>query len=149
MLALFTAIADSKGIKVNNHSKANVTVYADEDMIRTVLRNLLSNAIKFSFPGGQIDVGLSEMPDMVMVSVKDNGQGIKKELQSKLLKGNEYISTYGTHNEKGSGLGLILCRDFVKMNKGKLWFSSQENKGTTFYFTVPRHPMLPATSERR
>lgn len=149
VLALFTAIADSKGIKVNNHSKTNVTVYADEDMIRTVLRNLLSNAIKFSFPGGQIDVGLSEMPDMVMVSVKDNGQGIKKELQSKLLKGNEYISTYGTHNEKGSGLGLILCRDFVKMNKGKLWFSSQENKGTTFYFTVPRHPMLPATSERR
>lgn len=149
VLALFTAIADSKGINVNNHSKANVTVYADEDMIRTVLRNLLSNAIKFSFPGGQIDVGLSEMPDMVMVSVKDNGQGIKKELQSKLLKGNEYISTYGTHNEKGSGLGLILCRDFVKMNKGKLWFSSQENKGTTFYFTVPRHPMLPATSERR
>ena len=149
VLALFTAIADSKGISVNNHSKANVTVYADEDMIRTVLRNLLSNAIKFSFPGGQIDVGLSEMPDMVMVSVKDNGQGIKKELQSKLLKGNEYISTYGTHNEKGSGLGLILCRDFVKMNKGKLWFSSQENKGTTFYFTVPRHPMFPATSERR
>ena len=149
VLALFTAIADSKGISVNNHSKANVTVYADEDMIRTVLRNLLSNAIKFSFPGGQIDVGLSEMPDMVMVSVKDNGQGIKKELQSKLLKGNEYISTYGTHNEKGSGLGLILCRDFVKMNKGKLWFSSQENKGTTFYFTVPCHPMLPATSERR
>lgn len=149
VLALFTAIADSKGISVNNHSKANVTVYADEDMIRTVLRNLLSNAIKFSFSGGQIDVGLSEMPDMVMVSVKDNGQGIKKELQSKLLKGNEYISTYGTHNEKGSGLGLILCRDFVKMNKGKLWFSSQENKGTTFYFTVPRHPMLPATSERR
>ena len=149
VLALFTAIADSKGISVNNHSKANITVYADEDMIRTVLRNLLSNAIKFSFPGGQIDVGLSEMPDMVMVSVKDNGQGIKKELQSKLLKGNEYISTYGTHNEKGSGLGLILCRDFVKMNKGKLWFSSQENKGTTFYFTVPRHPMLPATSERR
>ena len=149
VLALFTAIADSKGISVNNHSKANVTVYADEDMIRTILRNLLSNAIKFSFPGGQIDVGLSEMPDMVMVSVKDNGQGIKKELQSKLLKGNEYISTYGTHNEKGSGLGLILCRDFVKMNKGKLWFSSQENRGTTFYFTVPRHPMLPATSERR
>lgn len=149
VLALFTAIADSKGISVNNHSKANVMVYADEDMIRTVLRNLLSNAIKFSFPGGQIDVGLSEMPDMVMVSVKDNGQGIKKELQSKLLKGNEYISTYGTHNEKGSGLGLILCRDFVKMNKGKLWFSSQENRGTTFYFTVPRHPILPATSERR
>lgn len=149
VLALFTAIADSKGISVNSHSKVNVTVYADEDMIRTVLRNLLSNAIKFSFPGGQIDVGLSEMPDMVMVSVKDNGQGIKKELQSKLLKGNEYISTYGTHNEKGSGLGLILCRDFVKMNKGKLWFSSQENRGTTFYFTVPRHPILPATSERR
>ncbi len=149
VVTLFTAIAASKEIKMNNHSKQEVTVYADEDMIRTVLRNLLSNAIKFSFPGGQIDIDLNEMPDMIVVSVKDNGQGIKKELQSKLLKGNEYISTYGTQNEKGSGLGLILCRDFVKMNKGKLWFSSQENKGTTFYFTVPRHPMLPATSNNR
>lgn len=146
VVALFTAIAASKEIKMNNHSNTKVLVYADEDMIRTVLRNLLSNAIKFSFPGGQIDISLNEMPDMVMVAVKDTGQGIKKEFQAKLLKGNEYISTYGTQNEKGSGLGLILCRDFVKMNKGKLWFSSQENRGTTFYFTVPRHPVLPATS---
>lgn len=149
VVALFTSIATSKGIKVNNHSKTSLLVYADEDMIRTVLRNLLSNAIKFSFPGGQIDIDLTEMPDMVMVSVKDYGQGIKKEFQTNLLKGNEYISTYGTQNEKGSGLGLILCRDFVKMNKGKLWFSSQENKGTVFNFTVPRHPILPATSESR
>lgn len=149
VIVLFNAIAASKELKMNDHSISGVVVYADEDMIRTVLRNLLSNAIKFSFPGGLIDISLSEMPDMIMVAVKDNGQGIKKELQSKLLKGNEYISTYGTHNEKGSGLGLMLCRDFVKMNKGKFWFSSQENKGTTFYFTVPRHPMLPATSERR
>ena len=147
VVALFACIAASKEIKMNNHSVEDVSVYADEDMIRTVLRNLLSNAIKFSFPGGQVDIILNETPDMVMVSIKDNGQGIKKELQSKLLKGNEYVSTYGTQNEKGSGLGLNLCRDFVKMNKGKLWFSSQENKGTTFYFTVPRHPMLPATSE--
>lgn len=149
VIVLFNAIAASKELKMNDHSIPGIVVYADEDMIRTVLRNLLSNAIKFSFPGGLIDISLSEMPDMIMVAVKDNGQGIKKELQSKLLKGNEYISTYGTHNEKGSGLGLMLCRDFVKMNKGKFWFSSQENKGTTFYFTVPRHPMLPATSERR
>lgn len=149
VIVLFNAIAASKELKMNDHSIPGAVVYADEDMIRTVLRNLLSNAIKFSFPGGLIDISLSEMPDMIMVAVKDNGQGIKKELQSKLLKGNEYISTYGTHNEKGSGLGLMLCRDFVKMNKGKFWFSSQENKGTTFYFTVPRHPMLPATSERR
>lgn len=149
VIVLFNAIAASKELNMNDHSMPGVVVYADEDMIRTVLRNLLSNAIKFSFPGGLIDISLSEMPDMIMVAVKDNGQGIKKELQSKLLKGNEYISTYGTHNEKGSGLGLMLCRDFVKMNKGKFWFSSQENKGTTFYFTVPRHPMLPATSERR
>lgn len=149
VIVLFNAIAASKELKMNDHSIPGVVVYADEDMIRTVLRNLLSNAIKFSFPGGLIDISLSEMPDMIMVAVKDNGQGIKKELQSKLLKGNEYISTYGTHNEKGSGLGLMLCRDFVKMNKGKFWFSSQENKGTTFYFTVPRHPMLPATSDRR
>lgn len=140
VVTLFSTIASSKEVVLNNRSSVKADVYADEDMIKTVLRNLLSNAIKFSFPGGQVDISVNDMPDMVMIVIQDKGLGIKKELQPKLLKGNEYITTYGTQNEKGSGLGLILSRDFVKMNKGKLWFSSKENQGTTFYFTVPKYP---------
>lgn len=118
-----------------------MTVYADEDMVKTVLRNLLSNAIKFTYPGGQIDITLSPLPGYVLTSVKDNGKGIAKDMQAKLLKTNEYVTTYGTRNEKGSGLGLILSQEFIKMNKGKFWFSSQEGVGTTFFFTLPHTPL--------
>lgn len=135
--SLFTTIAEAKDIKICNHVIENSYIYADEDMIKTVLRNLISNAVKFTYPGGTIDLELTETPDGVVVSVRDNGKGIPKEIQSKLLKPNKYITTYGTRNEKGSGLGLVLCQDFIKMNKGKFWFSSQEGVGTTFYFTLP------------
>lgn len=147
VVSLFTTIASTKGISLNNHSKEEVYVYADEDMIKTVLRNLISNAVKFSFPQGHIDICIDQTPHVVKISVQDNGQGIKKELQSKLLKTNKDITTYGTYNEKGSGLGLVLCRDFIKMNKGKLWFTSQEKQGTIFHFTVPKHPSVSAFSE--
>lgn len=140
VVSLFTTIASAKEISLNNHSKDEIFVYADEDMIKTVLRNLISNAVKFSFPQGRIDISIDQTPHLVKISVKDNGQGIKKESQSKLLKAHKDITTYGTQNEKGSGLGLMLCRDFIKLNKGKLWFTSQEKQGTTFHFTVPKHP---------
>lgn len=136
--SLFNAIASAKDISLNKYIGEDIYVYADEDMIKTVLRNLLSNAIKFTYPRGCIDINVSITAQMVLVSVKDDGQGIKKELQAKLLKENEYVTSYGTLNEKGSGLGLLLCRDFIKMNKGKFWFSSVEDKGSTFYFTIPR-----------
>ena len=139
VVSLFNHIASAKNIQLNNYSKQDVFVYADEDMIKTVLRNLISNAIKFSFSEGHVDIRVSDALDLVTISIEDNGQGIKKELQSKLLRTDEYVTTYGTQNEKGSGLGLILCRDFIKMNKGKLWFTSQEDQGTTFSFTLPKH----------
>lgn len=137
VISLFATIATSKDITIHNHAIENISVYADEDMIKTVLRNLLSNAIKFTYPGGQIEVFASEMPECVLISIKDNGKGIAKNIQPKLLKSNEYITTYGTRNEKGSGLGLVLSQEFIKMNKGKFWFSSQEGVGTTFFFTLP------------
>lgn len=136
--SLFTTIAESKNITLNNHATLHSHIYADEDMIKSVLRNLISNAIKFTYPGGKIDIDLTDLPECVLVSVKDNGKGISKELQSKLLKPNEYITTYGTRNEKGSGLGLVLSQEFIKMNKGKFWFVSQEGIGSTFFFSLPR-----------
>lgn len=138
IVSLFATMASTKDIAIHNHAATEHIIYADEDMIKTVLRNLLSNAVKFTYPGGRIDIDVTDSGDCTLVSVKDNGKGISKEIQKKLLKPDEYITTYGTRNEKGSGLGLILCQEFIKMNKGRFWFESQEGIGTTFFFTLPR-----------
>ncbi len=106
-------------------------------MMKTVLRNLLSNAIKFSYAGGRIDVDCKEKNGFLEVSVKDRGQGISEEHQQGLLDDGLHFISYGTQKEKGSGLGLQLCKDFVKMNHGKLWFESKEGEGSTFYFSMP------------
>ncbi|MEG0795989.1 MAG: hybrid sensor histidine kinase/response regulator [Odoribacter sp.] len=136
VVSLFSTIAASKEIKIYCDVNGKHCVYADEDMIRTVLRNLLSNAIKFTYPGGTVRIDITDTPKTITVHVKDNGTGIPKNIQPKLLH-SEYITTYGTRNEKGSGLGLVLCQDFIKMNRGKLCFTSEEGIGTTFYFTLP------------
>ena len=138
VVSLFSAIANAKEIELINRIEGKFDIFADEDMIKTVLRNLISNAIKFTYTGGQVELSLADSGDYWTIYVKDNGKGIPKDLQAHLLKSDEYITTYGTHNEKGSGLGLILCRDFIRMNKGKLHFCSQEGIGTTFYFTIPK-----------
>ena len=138
VVSLFSAIANAKEIELINRIEGKFDIFADEDMIKTVLRNLISNAIKFTYTGGQVELSLADSGDCWTIYVKDNGKGIPKDLQAHLLKSDEYITTYGTHNEKGSGLGLILCRDFIRMNKGKLHFCSQEGIGTTFYFTIPK-----------
>lgn len=141
VISLFTTIAEAKNIHLQNHATENLYIHADEDMIKTVLRNLISNAIKFTYPGGKIEVNVQDKPEGVMISVKDNGKGISRAMQPQLFKPNEYVTTYGTRNEKGSGLGLILCQDFIKMNKGKFCFSSKEGVGTTFYFLLPKAPL--------
>jgi len=110
--------------------------FVDIDMLKTIVRNLLSNAIKFSFAGGTITVGSEIKDEYVIVTVKDTGKGIKAEDQAKLLKQNTHFTTYGTNNEKGSGLGLMLTKDFVELHEGKLWFESEEGKGTTFHFSL-------------
>lgn len=135
--SLFKTIAEAKHIIIHHFVQEKIYVYADEDMVKTVLRNLLSNAVKFTYPGGKIEIAIQETPLGILTSVKDNGKGIPADIQTRLLKNNEYITTFGTRNEKGSGLGLILCRDFIEMNKGKFCFSSQEGVGSTFYFLLP------------
>ncbi len=108
----------------------------DIDMLKTITRNIISNALKFSFDGGTITVSTKVDGEYVIVSIKDTGKGIKKEDQQKLLNQSTHFTTYGTNNEKGSGLGLMLCKDFVELHDGKLWFESEEGKGTTFYFSL-------------
>jgi len=135
---LYEKAANLKGIKLINEISANSTVFADRDMIEIVLRNLITNAIKFSKSGDKITVTSSQKNGVVEICVTDNGLGISSDTIEKLF-GKQIFSTRGTLNEKGTGLGLILCRDFVQLNGGSIWVESVLNKGSKFYFTLPSH----------
>lgn len=133
-----STVAETKNIKIVREGKVNSLVKVDIEMIKSVIRNLISNAIKFSEPGSEIVVGVKDDGDQVVVYVKDTGKGIKKEDQGKLLNDATHFTTYGTRSEEGSGLGLLLCRDFVKKNGGELWFESEEKVGSTFSFSLKK-----------
>ncbi|MGE5410090.1 MAG: ATP-binding protein, partial [Clostridiales bacterium] len=127
-----------KNIKVGFLNNSTVSVYADKNSIATVLRNLLSNAIKFSHHDSRIEVFLKDNSKDVEVSVKDFGLGISKENLEKLFKLDSSYTKQGTDMEKGTGLGLILCKEFVEKNGGKIWVESEIDKGSTFKFTIPK-----------
>lgn len=128
---------ENKKIKVNIKVDEKTEVYVDEDMISTVIRNLLSNAIKFSHSGETISIRCTQKIHFVEISVIDNGVGINKNTQEKLFKIDQNITTQGTSEEKGSGLGLILCKEFIEKNNGSIWVDSEINKGSSFNFTLP------------
>lgn len=135
---IFSMVADLKKIRIKLElPEQHRIVRADIDMVKTVIRNLISNAIKFSNEDAEIIVSLKEEGDTAVVSVKDSGCGIDEENQKKLLHTDTHFSTFGTNNEEGSGLGLLLCQDFVVKNGGKLWFTSKSGEGSTFYFSIP------------
>jgi len=138
LIDLYQVTALRKKIEVNAYIEKDLKIYADQNMIETILRNLLSNAIKFTPRGGKITIFAKNMSKMVEVKVADSGVGIDKSTQSKLFKLGENISTQGTEQEQGTGLGLILCKEFVETNGGKLSLKSVKNKGTTFRFTLPK-----------
>jgi two-component system sensor histidine kinase/response regulator len=135
---IYTPMAKQKGVTIiTSDINTKLMGKVDIEMLKTVMRNLISNALKFSFDGGTITIKTRADGDFIIVSVKDTGKGIKLEDQDKLLKQNTHFTTYGTSNEKGSGLGLMLCKDFVELHSGKLWFESEgEDKGTTFLFSM-------------
>lgn len=138
-IELFKTTAEMKNIAMEFVPGDPCAIFADSDMIKTVLRNLISNAVKFSNPGDKITIALDKSPEnSVVVSVRDYGCGIKEEDQGKLLKTDTHFSTFGTNSEEGSGLGLLLCSDFVRKNGGELWFESREGEGSVFYFSVPK-----------
>lgn len=114
-------------------------VFADKKMISTVLRNLISNAIKFTYPEGEIIVSVEEKPAELMIYVRDNGVGISNDNCDKLFSIDQSYSTSGTKNEKGTGLGLILCREFVEKHGGRIWVDSEVGIGSTFFFTIPNN----------
>lgn len=136
-LEVFTSISQTKNISILMEEMPNVTVRADVDLLKTILRNLLSNAVKFSNDGGEIVVFAEQHGEEIFVHVRDHGKGIKKDDQDKILNPNYSFTTYGTKNEEGSGLGLSLCMDFIKKLGGRLWFESEEGEGSIFSFSLP------------
>jgi signal transduction histidine kinase len=134
---LFKDIADQKLIEISKVLPAEAYVHADRAMISTILRNLLSNAIKYSDPGGKIILSITNRANELIVSVADSGVGIPKHRIDKIFRIDENFTTAGTLNEKGTGLGLILCKEFVDNHNGKIWLESEEGKGSVFYFSLP------------
>lgn len=137
VIEIFSMVASLKKIKIREMKPEKMMVNADIDMLKTVVRNLLSNTIKFSKENSEVLVKMEEVDGMAVVSVQDYGCGISEEGQKKLLHTDTHFSTFGTNNEEGSGLGLLLCKDFVVKNGGKLWFTSKEGEGSIFSFSIP------------
>jgi two-component system sensor histidine kinase/response regulator len=133
----FEALAKEKSIRIESKIPQGTLVYADLFMLTTILRNLTSNAIKFTNPGGKINISSRVSGSKVKVSVKDNGLGMDATLVEKLFRLEEGFSTAGTSGEAGSGLGLILCKEFIERNKGTLSIESEPGKGSNFIFTIP------------
>jgi ligand-binding sensor domain-containing protein/signal transduction histidine kinase len=136
-LNLHRTMAENKNISLEFESKDILTAFGDRDMINTVVRNLVNNAIKFTPPGGLVRVETRKENNIIHVLVRDNGTGISEENMQKLFRIDVKYKTAGTSGEKGTGLGLILCREFVEKNGGKITVESTLNQGSTFVFTLP------------
>jgi two-component system, sensor histidine kinase and response regulator len=127
---------DKKEIRLEKEIGENIPVYGDKMMINFVIKSLLNNSIKFSNKNGIIRISCNKIGDRAELLISDNGIGIPKENLEKLFNLDELITTPGTGNEKGSGLGLMICRDFVEVNNGKLILNSEYGKGTTVSVTL-------------
>jgi PAS domain S-box-containing protein len=129
--------AVNKNITIENKI-SNYEVLVDRECLNTVLRNLLSNAIKFTFRNGDVVLTSEQVGANIQISVEDNGVGMDEEVTSKLFSITSKTSTVGTENEKGTGLGLILCQDLIEKNNGKIWVESESGKGSKFSFILPK-----------
>jgi signal transduction histidine kinase len=134
---LLQATAELKNISINNNIDPNHFINADEDMVRLVMRNLLANAIKYSHNESIVSVFSKLNGNEIIVSVRDTGVGLSAIDADKLFASTPNDSKKGTFNERGTGLGLMLCQKFVKRNMGEIWVESEPEKGSTFSFSVP------------
>ncbi len=136
-LGILYKAAGAKNISVKCIAADQLIVFADINMLKTVLRNLVSNAIKFTNHGGVINIKSVQNSENVTISVSDNGVGIPPENLAKLFDISQVLTTTGTAEETGTGLGLLLCKEFVEKHGGKIWVESESGKGATFYFSLP------------
>lgn len=139
---LLNSPAENKGINLTSNLHKSLSVFADKNMILSLLRNLITNAIKFSRKGDQIIIDAEESDDCITIHISDTGIGIEEDKIGKLFKIDQDIGTDGTANEPGTGLGLILCKELVDWHKGKIWVKSKIDVGSRFSFTLPKAKAL-------
>jgi PAS domain S-box-containing protein len=139
-ISVMKSMADSKKIRLLSSVQYNTRAYADANMVRTIIRNLVSNAIKFTLPGGEVKITAIENKNKAELCISDNGVGISDDRKGLLFYIDEKLSTPGTANETGTGLGLLLCKEMVERQGGQIWVESEEGKGSSFYFTLPLGP---------
>ncbi len=139
VLSFTNVAANYKNITINNNIPANLEAFADANHFKFIIRNLVSNAIKYTYRNGSIEINAWQNNHEIVISVKDTGIGISKDLIPAIF---DYPATSvnGTDDEKGNGIGLKLCKDFVTENGGKIWVDSEPNKGATFYFSLKAKP---------
>lgn len=138
VIILYTEIAEKKKISLINELAENVSIFADKYMIETVLRNLVSNAIKFTNPGGRVTLFAEAMGDLTQICIMDNGIGISPENQQKLFSYDQHLSSKGTDNESGTGLGLTISKEFIEKNGGQIIVESTKGSGSTFKIILPK-----------
>jgi signal transduction histidine kinase/ligand-binding sensor domain-containing protein len=136
-------MATGKNIELKSFLNDDLTIIADRNMIKTVLRNLISNAIKFTHKNGKVEVKAMSENKHIVISVSDNGIGMTKETIAKLFRIDANLTTHGTEDEKGTGLGLFLCKEFVEKHGGRIWVESEAGRGSTFKFLLPEDINLP------
>ncbi len=127
-----------KNINVHFDIDKSLMVYADTNMLKTIMRNLISNALKFTHPGGEIFIRAKTTDEHLRIEVQDNGVGMNEKTKNKLFRVDENSSRKGTNNETGTGLGLIICKEFIQQHNGEIWVESEINKGSSFFFTLPK-----------
>ena len=137
ILKILKPNADAKNITINLFGTDGINIFADTGMFKTLLRNLVSNAIKFTNKNGAINISAFQIDSKISISVSDNGIGIKPDDITKLFDISQILTTTGTAEEKGTGLGLVLCKEFVEKHGGKIWVESEYGKGSEFKFTMP------------
>lgn len=136
-IEFYRCSANAKNIGLNLSCDQSTTAVADDFMVKTIVRNLILNAIKFTNNGGKISISAIKSEKEIQVSVADNGIGIDNRFLSEIWDPTSTFSTSGTANEQGTGLGLIICKEFVEKHGGRIWVKSKLGKGSTFYFTLP------------
>jgi PAS domain S-box-containing protein len=139
-MELYIDVAKQKSISFEHTIPSRTLVYADKPMLQTILRNLISNAIKFTQPGGHVLINAESTSNEVIVSIKDTGIGIEKEMIKELFILGKDTGRPGTNDEPSTGLGLVLCHDFIEKHGGKIWAESEEGKGSLFRFSIPISP---------
>jgi ligand-binding sensor domain-containing protein/signal transduction histidine kinase len=138
ILSFLSGIASKKSISIISHVDENTYAYCDHNTIATVIRNLVSNALKFTPENGKVELFAVEDGEKIKVTIKDSGIGIKPEALQNIFNKEKVVSTKGTSGEKGTGLGLLLVKEFVRKNNGIIWAESELGKGTSFHFTLPK-----------